>query len=695
MRKKYMFSFLVLFIAAAQMLFAQTGTITGKVSEPSGAVLPGVNIQVKGTTEGTASDFDGNYSIQAAQGDVLIFSFVGFANQEVTVAGTNINVTLQEDANELDEVIITTAYGIGQKEKELGYSVTQVKTADLDLTGQTSAINALQGRVAGLQITNSSGTAGGGVDILIRGMSSMNPNQNSQPLIIVDGVSINNDTFTGNVLPPEGSNASGSNEQFAFSSRASDINPDDIETYNVLKGTAATALYGIRGANGVIVITTKKGVQGKPKINFNVSTTFSKVNQTPDLQKTFRQGIYGETNTLYFPDSETGYEHISGTSSSGPYNFGVRYTEDFVIQDGVELDLRNDRFYDPYELFVMGSNTNINFNISGATDKMDYYFSIGNTGTDGIIPETDFNKTSVRFKAGYQVSDKFKINTSIQYTNSDSKKPTGGDKSIISALGYWSPTFPVNDYLNANGSQRNAYPGWIDNPRYNAYISALTEDNNRWIGNLNLNWSPTKWVNVNYTAQVDNYTNFINRFVPAELDTGTKVGGFIVDQNYDFFGLESNLIVTFQKDLSEKIHTSLLVGNSILDNTRTSYRMYGQDLNLPYYNHISNTQTNHIITNYTNQIRQVGLFGEFKIDYDDKLFLTVTGRNDWDSTLPEGNNSFFYPSFSLAYDVHSLFGENDFFTFGKMRASYAEVGKGTGFGQVGNYYVPDGDFPWG
>ncbi|WP_456376302.1 SusC/RagA family TonB-linked outer membrane protein [Lutibacter sp.] len=693
MRKKITFSFLVFFATTLSLLYAQNVAVSGKVSDISGNILPGVNIQVKGTKIGVASDFDGNYQIEANKGDILVFSYLGFKTKEVSITGAILNVSLEEDANQLNEVVVT-AYGIKKSSKELGYSVTQVKAEDMDLTGQTNAITALQGRVAGLQISQSSGSAGGGVDILIRGMSSMNPNQNNQPLIIVDGVSINNDTFTGDILPTEGSNASGSNEQFSFSSRASDINPDDIETYNVLKGTAATALYGIRGANGVIVITTKKGKEGKAKINFNVSTTYSNVTQTPDLQETFRQGIYGETNTIYDPNSETGFIKISGTSSTGPYNWGVRYTEDFVIQDGVELDLRNDRFYDPYELFITGANANMNFNISGASEKMDYYFSMGNTKTDGIIPNSNFQKSSLRFKAGFQVTDNFRINSSIQYTNSDSRKATGGDKSAISALGYFSPTFPVNDYINPDGTQR-IHTGWIDSPRYNSEVSSLTEDNNRWIGNVNFNWAPAEGLNINYTAQVDNYTNFINRFVPPELDTGIKVGGFIVDQTYDFFGLESNLIVTFNKEISDKLSASVLVGNSILDNTRKSYRMYGQNLNIPHYNHISNTQENHIITNYTRQIRQVGVFGELKLDYDNKLFLTITGRNDWDSTLPQDNNSFFYPSVSLAYDIHSLFGDSDVFTFGKIRGSYAEVGNGTTFGQVGFFFYPDENFPWG
>ena len=694
MRKKLTISFLVFFISVFTLLHAQTLTVTGKVSDASGNALPGVNIQVKGTNNGTSTDFDGNYEIKASQGEVLVFSFLGFTTKEVTINSATLNVTLEESASALDEVVVT-AYGIEQKQKSLGYSVTQVKTEDLNLAGQTNAINALQGRVAGLQISNPSGTAGGGIDILIRGMSSMNPNQNNQPLIIVDGVSINNDTFTGDILPSAGSNASGSNEQFSFASRISDLNPDDIETFNVLKGTAATALYGIRGANGVIVITTKKGKQGKPKINISASTTFSKVTQTPGLQKVFRQGIYGETNTLYFPDSETGYEYISGTSSSGPYNFGVRYTEDSVLQDGVNLDLSNDRFYNPYELFDTGVNNILNFNIAGANEKIDYYFSANNSSNDGIIPGSNYDKTSLRFKAGYQVTDALKISSSVQYTKSDSKKPTGGDKSIISALGYWSPTFPINDFLNADGSQRNPYPGWIDNPRYNAYISALTENTNRWVGNVNVNWAPKEWINVNYTAQVDNYSTLLNRFVPPELDAGSQVNGFIVDQTYDYLGLESNLLVTFKKDISDKIHSSLLLGNSIIDNTRKSYRMYGQNLNIPHFNHMSNAQENFIISNYKKQTRLVGAFAEFKMDYDDKLFLSITGRNDWDSTLPLDKNSFFYPSVNLAYDMSSLLKNSNFLSFGKLRASYAEVGNGTTFGQVGYFFYPDANFPWG
>lgn len=672
--------------------FAQDINVKGKIIDENGIALPGVSVMVKNSTKGTSADFDGNYQINTPKGSVLIFSFIGFKPKELTVTSSNINVTLIEDANVLDEVVVT-AYGIKKKEKALGYSLTNVKAEDLNLSGQNNPVAALQGQVAGLRINQNSGTPGGGVDILIRGISSMNPGQNNQPLIVIDGVSINNDTFTGDILPSEGSNAAGSSEQFAFSSRMGDINPEDIETFNILKGAAATALYGIRAANGAIIITTKKGKLGKPKFNISSSTTFNKVVKTPAVQNIYREGFYDRPEVLYTPNTPTGFTSVF---NSTPFQtWGVPYTQNEYIQkDGTVVDLSNDRFYDKYELFNTGINTNMNFNVSGASEKIDYYFSIGNASSKGVIPKTDFSKTSIRFKAGYKTSDKFSINSSVQYTNSGARKPTGGDKSIMSALAYFSPTFPVNDYINPDGSQRN-YSAWIDNPRYNVEVSAFTEKTQRWIGNINLNYQPAEWLNINYTAQVDNFTENSNRFVPPELDTGSTVKGFVIDQVYGFTGLESNLLATFTKELSSKFNSSFIIGNSILDNHRTYHKLAGEGLNIPYFNHISNTA---IRTNrqYETRIRNIGVFGELKLDYDDKLFLSVTGRNDWDSTLYGAiTDNYFYSSVSLAYDfTKDLLPDSSFMNFGKIRASYAEVGNGTSFGKIGYYFVPDGDFPW-
>ncbi len=692
MRKKITLSFLVFFTTAFSLLFAQSITVSGKVSDDSGNALPGVNIQVKGTNTGTSTDFDGNYEIGASQGDVLIFSFLGFKTKEIAITGTTLNVSLEEDASALDEIVVT-AFGIKRETRELGYSVTQVKTEDLELAGQANAITALQGRVAGLQISQTSGSSGGGVDILIRGVTSVDPSRNNQPLIIVDGLALNNDTFAGNVLPSAGSNSVGSSEQFAFTNRAADINPEDIESYTILKGAAATALYGIRAANGAIIITTKRGKIGKARVSISASTTIRDINTTPNLQKTFREGWRGRVEALYTPETETGFTSVF--ASTPFHTWGPRYSDDSVLNpDGNTIDLTNDRFYDPYELFQTGINTQINFNISGATEKIDYFFSVGNNSEKGVLPNSEYDKTTFRFKSGYQATDNFKINSSISYTNSGGTRANGGDKSVFSSLSFYSPTFPINDFQNADGSQRNYSRGIIDNPRYFLETSNLIDDVNRWIGNVTLNWTPKDWITITYAAQIDNFSDQRNRFVPPDLDTGTQVGGFIVEQDINFTGLESNFIITLTKDWSEDFGSSLTLGNQISDSKTDFTSIRGETLNVPGINDIANT-INIFASNSATQLRNVGVFGELKLDYKNKLFLTITGRNDWVSTLPKENRSFFYPSFSLAYDIKDLFGENDFFSFGKLRTSWAEVGKGPVFGRTGRFFIADGDFPFG
>jgi TonB-linked SusC/RagA family outer membrane protein len=691
MSKKITFSFLVFFATTFSLLFAQDVTVSGKVTDVSGNLLPGVNIQIKGVKIGAATDFDGNYQIIAKNGGVLVFSSLGFKTKEVSISGSILNVSLEEDSNQLDEVVVT-AFGIKRETKELGYSVTQVNAGDLELNGQSSALSALQGRVAGVQISQTSGSSGGGLDILIRGVTSVNPNRSNQPLIIIDGLAMDNDTFSGDVLPSAGTNSPSSSEQFSFSNRGSDINPEDIESFSVLKGAAATALYGVRASNGAILITTKKGKQGKAKISLSASTTYRNINTTPDLQKTYREGYSGLPRALYTPETDSGFTRLGGTVF---YSWGPKYSDDSAtLVNGTVVDLTGDKFYSPYDLFKTGVNKQINFSLSGAGEKLDYFFSVGNSNEEGVLPNTYYDRTSLRFKGGYQVTDNFKINSSISYTNAGGARGNGGDKSVFSSLSYYSGTFPINDYQNADGSQRNYSFGVIDNPRYFLEKSPLTDDVNRWIGNVTLNWSPKEWINVFYAAQVDNYSDKRNRFMVPDLDAGTQVGGFIVDQNINFLGLESNLLVSLNKDWTEDFSTTLTLGNQISDTKRDYSWIRGETLNVPGINDLSNT-INMFAGKSITQNRNIGVFGELVMAYKNKLFLTVTGRNDWISTLPKENRSFFYPSVSLAYDIHDLFDkDSEFFTFGKIRTSWAEVGKGPLFGQVGHYFVADGDFPF-
>ncbi len=685
--------FLALFQITAMV--AQEKTVTGTVTTAGdGMTLPGVTVIIKGTNQGTVTDMDGKYSIKVSESAILLFSSVGFASKEVTVGNqTEINISLQEDLESLDEVVVT-AFGIEKETKALGYSVQSVDAKDLNLNGQTNALESLQGRVAGLQINRTSGSAGGGVDILLRGVSSVDPGRDNQPLIIVDGIALNNDTFSGNVNPSAGSNATGSSEQFGFSNRAGDINPEDIESFNVLKGAAATALYGIRAANGAIVITTKRGEIGKPRINLNLSTTAREVVKTPDLQKTFREGnrTTRAPGAIENPNSETGFDFF-GTAF---WSWGVPFTDDsYTFSDGTVVDLSNDRFHDPYDTFFeTGINTQINFNISGASEKFDYFFSMGNSNDQEIVPNTDYSKSNFRFKGGYKVSDEIEISSSVTYVNSGGKRGNGGDKSIFSSLSNWPTAFNINDYKNRDGSQRNVTQGIVDNPRYFAETSNLEDDVNRWVGNTTFNWTPAEWVSLTYSAQVDNYSDLRSRFVPRDLDVGTQVGGFLVKENINFIGLESNFLATFTKDISTDFKSILTVGHQLSD-IKTEYSFIrGEGLNVPGIKELSNT-LNTFAGDQVTQLRNLGVFGDLRLEYKDRIFLSVTGRNDWVSVLPTNNRSFFYPSFSLSTLFHDLIDPNkNILTFAKLRASWAQVGKGPNFGQIGQFFIKDDSFPF-
>ncbi|MCA9365904.1 TonB-dependent receptor plug domain-containing protein, partial [Candidatus Kaiserbacteria bacterium] len=587
-----------------------------------------------------------------------------------------------------------TAFGIERSERELGYAASRLEADELVVAGKTNAITALQGEVPGLRITKTSGSVGSGIDILIRGITSMDPNTPSTPLIIVDGVPLNNDSFSPSLLGSSENTYILSNEKYSATTRSADLNPDDIESFNILKGAAATALYGNRAGNGAIIITTKKGKSGKPKITLSSSITSSSVKKTPDLQNVFREGRYGRPYRLYTPDAEDGYTLTGVGSGNGPYTWGVRYSDNSFEYNGTTVNLSNDRYYDPYSIFETGTFLNTNASLSGATDKFNYYVSVANAQEDGIIPGTDYEKTNFRVNSSYNVTNNFTINSTFTLSTSDSRKPTGGDKSIMSALGYWTPTFPISDYLNPDGTRRNPYPGFIDNPLYNADFSSLTEDTNRWLAKGNLDWKPADWINVNYTLQFDNYTSQYHRFVASDTDEGSGENGFIVNQDVIFKGLESNFLVTFKKDLSDDIGASLLLGNQVTSNSWESNRLYGENLLFPHDTHISNTTDKFNVSNDLTRERNIGLFGELKFDIYNQLFISITGRNDWLSRMPQ-NKSVFYPSVSLAYDFREgLFNDNETISFAKLRLSYAQVGTGLP-GTLTNLLQRGGGFPWG
>ncbi len=694
--KKMMYRFLFLltvFITVTPMLFAQSQIVTGTVKDATGAGLPGVNIKIKGTYTGTVTDLNGKYSIKAPQGSTLVFSFVGYVTKEVKVSGHVLNVVMQQSVSNLGQVVVT-AFGIKKQKRQLGYAVTEIQAKNLQLGARTNPIAALQGRVAGVQISRTSGSPAGGTDILIRGLSSINPNRNNQPLIIVDGLAIDNTTFAGNVLPSSGSNAVGSGSQFSFANRAMDINPDDIASFTVLKGAAATALYGVRAANGAIVITTKEGQKGRPKINLSVFTTFRRIVKTPALQKTYREG----NRTTKIPGAVIDPNVPGGYLRPGSfafYSWGVPFSANwFIMPNGDSIDLRHDGFHNPYDLFKTGVNKDLILNISGASSKFNYFFSAGWTRDNGTLPNTSYDKKTFRVNAGYQILKNLKLSSSVTLTKSDAVRANAGDKSVFSSLSYWSATFPINDWEYPDGREKNYTNGIIDNPRYFLERSNQRDDLTRWIANSTINWHPFKWMNVTYSGQIDNYSEMRNRFVPPDLDVGSHVHGFIVNEYINYRGLESNLLVTMNHDWTKDFHSSLTLGNQVYDTKRDYAYIRGEDLNLPDINDISNTLNIFAGTSLV-RLRNVGVFGSLNLNFKRTLYLTLTGRNDWVSTLPKNNRSFFYPSVSASYVfTENIFKNSNVIDFGKIRISWAQVGKSPGFGRVGHYFIRDGSFPF-
>ncbi|HER54589.1 MAG TPA: SusC/RagA family TonB-linked outer membrane protein, partial [Candidatus Bathyarchaeota archaeon] len=398
MKTKFSSILTLLLVLAVQMTFAQGRTISGTVTDPTGMPLPGVNVLIKGTTTGVQTDFDGDYTIEATRGDVLVFSYIGMKTVEYGIGdNTRIDVVMQEDAAQLEEVVVT-AVGISRDEKELGYNVQTVSSEEITSKPNADVVNSLAGETSGVQIVSSSGEAGASTFITIRGSASITGN--NQPLFVINGMPVasgGGDSGVGGVNT---------------SSRTIDINPDDIESMSVLKGGAATALYGVRAANGAIIITTKSGKNlTQRKIEFHSSVGFDKVSQLPGRQKLFAQGVNGEW--------------IGGNAFSwGPRISDLEYDGDpnykwdpfgRLVPEG-EGNGMPAQYYDPYDFFQTGMTTNNRFSIANGNDQGNYYFSVSNLDQEGIMPNDTYGRTTARLNASTKLNEDMTFGADMAYT---------------------------------------------------------------------------------------------------------------------------------------------------------------------------------------------------------------------------------------------------------------------------------------
>jgi TonB-linked SusC/RagA family outer membrane protein len=655
MKKSLLLAWLIIFISVPTLAFSQSRQVTGTVTDEYGETLPAVSVVQKGTQNGTTTDSKGFFSITVTgTNPVLVFSFAGRQTREVAIGSRNqYDVTLNPNG-EMSEVVVT-AFGIKKQKRTLGYSTQEVSGDDLMQTRQPNLVNALQGRVAGVQINSTGGAPGQGASIIIRGVKSLDPSKDNQPLFVIDGVVMDNST---NVVGQQA-------EIRGMSNRAADINPDDIETISILKGGAATALYGQAGSNGVVVITTKSGRAGRMRVGLTTTYGISNVNKFPDVQMRFTQGYKGV------------YDPSSFWPTWGP-----------TVEAARALDPTHPaEIYNHYARgYEQGNQFRTTLNLSGGTENSMLSSSFSYFKQNGTIPFTDYKNISARVSGQLKFSSKLKMSPSVIFTNSGGYRYNADRYN--ESLTYWSPRWDVMDYINPDGTMKT-YGN--NNPVYGAATNRFKDDVNRIVGNVLFSYTPVSWASVDYRLGLDRYTDARTytapgpKGIPGEIPYEDNGLGFVNEYNIQNRILNSNLIVTLQKDWSSKFSSTLRLGNDVRDQYYKRLSAEGDELDIPDLLTLNNTK-NRTASEYEENYRIVSFFGELQLGYNNYLFLSVTGRNDQSSALAEGLNSYFYPSVSLSYVFSDMFTMPAWWSYGKLRASYAQIGKDTDPYRINTYY---------
>lgn len=644
MKKLFLISLLFLLV---QTTFAQTKTITGTVkNKADGIPIPGVSVIIQGTKKSGVTDFDGKFSISGASSDILIFSFMGFETKEIQVTGSSMDVFLSENIESLKEVVITGSLGRTLDKSSLGYSAQAVKGQEIADTQRANFANALQGRIAGLTVTSTTGAPGASAAIQLRGVNSLSGN--NSPLYIVDGLPVSNETLDQGLMI---SNAPNRNQD--YTNRGADINPEDIESITILKGPEAAALYGMQAGNGAIVITTKKGKKGVGRVSYSTNTRLDQVYRFPETQSVYQRGADGITNT------------------------------DYRRQLG-DAFAPNTKFYDNVgNFFRLGKSTTHNLSLEAGTETTSYRLSLSNLSQEGVTPNTSYNRLNASLNATAKISSKFKSEGTFSFTKSENQKASkGGSGALTGSNGYlltllgWPQNDDVRTYLNADGSRRKITSGALDTETDNPFWDVnknLSEDfNNRFVTNVGLIYDPTKWLNFTARAGWDVNSGQGYRAIHPESTAGIATGGFIETYYNTTSNLNTTFLATAKKSIG-KLNTKILLGNAVNDNYFRILSTSGNKYFDPNFNSINNTEaTTQRSQERIIQSRIIGFFTEVNFDYDKIVYLSLTGRKDWVSVLPQ---PFFYPSASTSFMFSNLPGlkENGILSYGKIRASYAEA----------------------
>ena len=638
----------------------QDTKITGTVEDEFGPVA-GASVVIKGTTNGTMADMDGHFTLEGVKkGDIIQISFIGFATQDIPYTGqTALNVKLEEDAQKLDEVVVT-ALGMKRDKKALGYAMQELKGDELLSSREPNLANSLSGKVSGLQIVRSSNGVGGSSKIVLRGNNSLTGS--NQPLIVVDGTPMDN--FTGGVDDVWG------NSGADMGNGLSDINPEDIESMTVLKGASAAALYGSRAGNGVILITTKSGKKNEGLgITVNAGITTESIFLKPDMQNSFGQGSVGA------------YDNQSRLSW-GPKAEGQTVT-DWM---GRQVPLRT---YDNIDAFFntgTSFNEGISFqqNIKGTS----VFSSINRSDDAGITPESKLNKTNITLRATtfLDEAEKWKVDAKVNYINLNAhNRPIQGvnPSNAFNTIYNLPRSLNVADFKNSVDEDGNMI--WWDaskNPQENPYwVTKYRQNNdtrNRLLGNIALKYAPTNWFNIELRGGTDYYTTTKNEKVYA--GGNTTPSGLYSEGSETFYENNYSFLATANKDnLIDRLGGFVTFGGNLMIQRRTKMNASAGELLVPNLFSLNNGINKPTVTSELIRRKMNSLYGSLQLNWDGYLFLDITARNDWSSTMSKANRSYFYPSVSLSGVISDMVPKlggqmPEWFTFAKVRASYAEVG---------------------
>lgn len=667
MKNIFLLFYLLIFALSAAL---GQGVVTGTVTNPEGLPLIGASVIVKGTTVGTLTDNQGNYSIEVPAGfSTLICRYTGYDMSDIDINGRSVvNITLTGDLT-LEEVVVT-ALGIEKEARTLGYGVDKIESDELTRARATNVVNSLQGKVTGVNIGNTDGNLGGSSKIIIRGATSLSGNNN--PLWVVDGVPINNDQFVSN-----GTRISGNRD---FGNGASVINPDDIESMSILKGAAATALYGSRAAAGAVIITTKTGksdLDGSTRIEVSSSYRIDDLFITPKYQQDYGMGDFAK-----YDSSSVGFDW--GPLLTGQSVNYLPVTGEPGVLEGYENN-GIDNF------FRRGTTLINNVSIADATEKFNYRMSLGALNQTGILPGAALDRVNASLNAGIKHSEKFKTSFGIQFarTSSVGTGATGAnDPNIIGLSSFSSTLNPAN------------FDPWIDDAGNQVNFAGPTANNYLWIRNENRNDREDTRI-IGNIASTYNFTNSLsltarygydfdqdNRFITNRKGTIQRLPGDYRIDNINNVQQNIDVLANYNEDLGELFSLNVVAGFNYNSRKRSDEGFFGSNLLVPELFAPGNTEQT-VPARFFSERRLFGLFGSADFTYDNWATLTVTGRNDWSSTLPLDNNSYFYPSVSTALVLTDALNiESKVLSYLKLRASFAQVGNDTGPYQLDFLFNP-------